>query len=147
MTALRQTVRHRGYFERVNWLGTTLRPLHFVPVEKGQEGHGLPPERRPDPEPAREVWMATFHVLGTSPSGSLKIAAQPDVATGLELSVGTEPGVVVVNAAPGYDVGAQPRCRARSRDAPDWMCRPIAQAGNWREVMSILHHLPRKHTE
>jgi hypothetical protein len=42
--------------------------------------------------------MATFHVLGTSPSGSSNIAAQADVATALELSVGTEPGVVVVKA-------------------------------------------------
>jgi hypothetical protein len=76
MTALRQTVGHRGYFERVNWLGTTLRPLRFVAVEKGQDGQGLPPDHRPDPEPAREVWMATFHVLGRSPSGSPNIAAQ-----------------------------------------------------------------------
>jgi hypothetical protein len=43
MTALRQTVGHRGYFERLVWLGTTLRALRFVPVEKGRDGHGLPP--------------------------------------------------------------------------------------------------------
>jgi hypothetical protein len=97
--------------------------------------------------------MAIFHVLGTSPSGSPNIAAQADVATALELSVGTEPGVVVVNAETfvedarlGTTLVLNPDA-ARSRDAPDWMCRPTAQAGNWREVISTLHHLPRKHTE
>jgi hypothetical protein len=42
--------------------------------------------------------MPTFRVLGVSPGGNPNIAAQADAATALELSVGTEPGVVVVNA-------------------------------------------------
>ena len=42
--------------------------------------------------------MPTFRVLDTSPGGNPNIAAQADMATALELSVGTEPGVVVVNA-------------------------------------------------
>jgi hypothetical protein len=42
--------------------------------------------------------MVTSRMLGTSPSGNPGIATQADVAPPLELSVGTEPGVVVVNA-------------------------------------------------
>jgi hypothetical protein len=42
--------------------------------------------------------MPTFRVLGPSPGGDPNIGAQADVATALELSVGTEPGVVVVDA-------------------------------------------------
>jgi hypothetical protein len=42
--------------------------------------------------------MPTFRVLGTSPGGKPHIAAQGDAARALELSVGTERGVVVVNS-------------------------------------------------
>jgi hypothetical protein len=42
--------------------------------------------------------MPTFRVLGPSLGGDPNMTAQADVATALELSVGTEPGVVVVDA-------------------------------------------------
>jgi hypothetical protein len=42
--------------------------------------------------------MPTFRVLDTSPGGNPSIAGQADMTTALELSVRTEPGVVVVNA-------------------------------------------------
>ena len=42
--------------------------------------------------------MTTSRVLGSSPGGNPNIAGQADMATALELSVRTEPGVVVVNA-------------------------------------------------
>ena len=42
--------------------------------------------------------MTVSRVLGSSPSGNPNIDRQADMATALELSVGTEPGVVVVNA-------------------------------------------------
>jgi hypothetical protein len=47
--------------------------------------------------------MPTFRVLGTSPSGNPDIDRQADMATALELSVGTEQGVVVVNAEAGLE--------------------------------------------
>ena len=42
--------------------------------------------------------MTVSRVLGSSPGGNPNIAGQAEMATSLELSVGTEPGVVVVNA-------------------------------------------------
>jgi hypothetical protein len=97
--------------------------------------------------------MGTVRVLGMSPGGSRKVAGHPGGATALELSVETEPGIVVVNAKTfaedarlGTTLGPQPRYRPRSRAAPDWLCQPVAQAGNCREVLIALHQLPRERT-
>jgi hypothetical protein len=79
--------------------------------------------------------MPTFRVLDTSPGGNPSIAGQADVETALELSVGTEPGVVVVNAkALVEDAGVGTTLVLNPDAALDLAMRLIGSVGRLRKL-------------
>jgi hypothetical protein len=79
--------------------------------------------------------MPTFRVLGPSPGGKPNIGAQAEVATALELSVGTEPGVVVVNAKAFVDDARVNTTLVLNPDAAlDLAMRLIGSVGRLRKL-------------
>ena len=96
--------------------------------------------------------MTVSRALGSSPSGNPNIARQADMATALELSVGTEPGVVVGNAKAFVEDARVDTTLVLNPDAALDLAmrliggRPIAQAGNGREAMITLRHCPPRTT-